>query len=97
MVIKNGEICEDGSTKSFFENPKTDYGKNLIRNSKIKFQRSESKANKEILCIENIRLELGSSRILNEINFILNERESIGIIGSITDLSKYPIMWLMTE
>ena len=23
--------------------------------------------------------------------------ESIGIIGSITDLSKYPIIWLMTE
>ena len=81
MVIKNGEICEAGLTKSFFKNPKTDYGKNLIRNSKIKFLRSKSKSTKEILCLENIQLELGSSRILNEINFILNERESIGIIG----------------
>ena len=74
MVIKNGEICEAGSTKSFFKKPKTDYGKNLIRSSKIKFLRPKSKANKEILCLENIQLELGSSSILNEINFILNER-----------------------
>ena len=81
MVIKDGEICETASTKSFFKSPKTDYGKNLIRSSKIKFQRSKSKINKEILCLQNIQLELGSSTILNEINFILKERESIGIIG----------------
>ena len=81
MVIKNGEICEAGSTKSFFKNPKTDYGKNLIKSSKIKFLRPKSLANKEILCLENIQLELGSSSILNEINLILNERDSIGIIG----------------
>ena len=63
MVIKNGEICEAGSTKSFFKNPKTDYGKNLINSSKIKFLRPKSLANKEILCLENIQLELGLSLI----------------------------------
>ena len=81
IVMRSGRICESGLTKSFFKNPKTDYGKSLIRSSKIKFQRSKDEINKEILSLENIQLELGSNMILNEINFILKEKESIGIIG----------------
>ena len=81
MVIRNGKICESGSTKSFFKNPKTIYAKTLIKSSKIKFFREKNKLSKEILSLENIQLELGSKMILNEINFILNEKESIGIIG----------------
>ena len=81
ILVREGKICETGSTKSFFKNPKTDYGKKLIKNSKVKFSSSASTKNNEILSVENIQLEIGSSKILEKINFVLKEKESIGIIG----------------
>ena len=81
ILVREGKICETGSTKSFFKNPKTDYGKKLIKNSKVKFSSSTSTKNNEILSVENIQLDIGSSNILDKINFVLKEKESIGIIG----------------
>ena len=81
IVVREGKICETGSTKSFFKNPKTEYGKKLIKNSKVKFSSSTSTKNNEILSVENIQLDIGSSNILDKINFVLKEKESIGIIG----------------
>ena len=81
IVVREGKICETGSTKSFFKNPKTEYGKKLIKNSKVKFSSSTRTKNNEILSVENIQLDIGSSNILDKINFVLKEKESIGIIG----------------
>jgi len=81
ILIKEGKICETGSTKSFFKNPKTNYGKKLITSSKVKFLSSTSIKYNEILSLENIQLKIGSSNILEKINFVLKEKESIGIIG----------------
>ncbi len=81
ILVREGKICETGSTKSFFKNPKTEYGKKLIKNSKVKFSSSTSTKNNEILSVENIQLDIGSSNILDKINFVLKEKESIGIIG----------------
>ena len=81
MLIKQGKICETRSTKSFFKNPKTNYGKKLIKSSEVKFARPTNTIDNEILCLENIELELGATNILEKINFVLKEKESIGIIG----------------
>tara|TARA_Y100000813_G_scaffold34101_1_gene22347 strand:+ start:1955 stop:3472 length:1518 start_codon:yes stop_codon:yes gene_type:complete len=81
ILVREGKICETSSTKSFFKNPKTEYGKKLIKNSKVKFSSSTSTKNNEILSVENIQLDIGSSNILDKINFVLKEKESIGIIG----------------
>ncbi len=81
ILMKEGKICETRSTKSFFKDPKTSYGKKLIKNSKIKFSNTKSVINNEILSLKNIQLEIGSSNILDKINFVLKEKESIGIIG----------------
>ena len=91
MVIKNGEICEAGSTKSFFKNPKTDYGKNLIRSSKIRFLRSKGKANKErmvpiskvaILAIKKYLAELKKTNIaFYESDFLFPSRSKNGYLN----------------
>jgi len=90
-VMKDGKIIESGAKSEIFINPKEDYTKQLVSFQNKKRQNAEVKS-LAILKIKNLKVwypikkgifkkTIDYVKAIEDINFTLNERETIGIVG----------------
>ncbi len=90
-VMKEGKIIEHGSKLEIFTNPINNYTKELV-GFKNKFRKYEQNKEKTILKIENLKVwypikkgifkkTINFIKAIDDINFILNEKETLGIVG----------------
>ena len=90
-VMKDGKIIEHGGKSQIFQNPKENYTKKLV-NSQSTVRKNDKKKTSEILRIENLKVwypvkkglfkkTVDYIKAIDDINFTLNEKETIGIVG----------------
>jgi len=92
-IIEKGSIVEKGNILDIFQSPKSDIGKKLVNASKIVLEpNTKNNARDEVVLeVNNLRhwYKLNSSifinkwnKALNEVSFKLDEKETLGIVGS---------------
>jgi len=90
-VMKDGKIIESGTKSEIFNNPKENYTKQLVSFQNQKKQNDNIKS-LEILKINNLKVyypikkgifkkTVDYVKAIDDINFTLNEKETIGIVG----------------
>jgi len=90
-VMKDGKIIESGEKSEIFNNPKEDYTKQLVSFQNQKRQKNNLES-LEILKINKLKVwypikkgifkkTIDYVKAIDDINFTLNERETIGIVG----------------
>lgn len=92
LVMKDGKIIENSSTKEIFSNPKHDYTKLLIAATKPEFARNSTIDNQEILHVKNLSVihKIRGKNFFRKDNFYANKDlnfslklgENLGIIGA---------------
>ena len=93
VVMKDGEIVEQGETKQVFEQPKEDYTKRLMEAVPSRMKKKEQrKLTEEILSVKdlNVYYPLGSNslfqkkgkhHVVKDANFVLHKGEILGLVG----------------
>jgi len=90
-VMKDGKIIEHGEKNQIFQDPKEIYTKQLV-SFQNKIKKNKSFKSKEILNIKNLKVwypikkgilrkTIDYVKAIEDINFILQEKQTIGIVG----------------
>jgi microcin C transport system ATP-binding protein len=90
-VMKDGKIIEHGEKHQIFQDPKEIYTKQLV-SFQNKIKKNKSFKSKEILNIKNLKVwypikkgilrkTIDYVKAIEDINFILQEKQTIGIVG----------------
>lgn len=81
IVMKSGEIIEEGSTREIFDNPQEEYTIKLI-NSKPKDYTGGFNENKEVLISgDNIKVTYGRNKVLEDVSISIQEGSCVGLVG----------------
>ncbi len=91
IVMYNGDIIEENSTKELFDSPKKDYTKKLISSS-LSLKQCEKNHTNVVAVAENVMVEyplkknffgktIQSLKALNNVSFKLYNGETLGIVG----------------
>jgi microcin C transport system ATP-binding protein len=78
-IFRDGEIIENGDVDEIFQNPKSEYTKQLLFSPDWSYL-SPVEAGRDILKVEKLGIDYGETEI-GDISFSLKASESIGIIG----------------
>tara|TARA_B100000446_G_C10544434_1_gene338048 strand:- start:1099 stop:2733 length:1635 start_codon:yes stop_codon:yes gene_type:complete len=81
MVMKNGRMVEQATTREMLSNPKEEYTKSLwsIRNFKTDERSRDAEA--LVMQIKGINAAYGSHAVLNDINFDVPKARTVAIVG----------------
>lgn len=91
-ILKNGQTVESGTTKELLLNPKEEYTKSLISNSKYEKPFAQPISSQSILSIKDLEIEyhMGRSSLfskqkmfkaVDKVSFNLKQGEILGLVG----------------
>ena len=86
IVMKEGEIVEDGSVKSVFSNPKSEYTKKLMASlpggrNHINKKQKKIQSKEPILKLRSITKAYNNVNACENVNFELFSGETLGLVG----------------
>lgn len=93
VVMKDGEIVEQGKTQQIYEQPEDAYTKRLMEAVPSRMRKKEQhKLSEEILRVENLNIyyplgsnslfrKKGKNHVVRDVNFVLHKGEILGLVG----------------
>ena len=85
MVMKSGEIVEEGETNTVFNNPQHEYTKKLIAAIPTGAKKASQVVDKSLVQVDNLVVEFatdqGRFRAIDEVSFDVKKGEILGLVG----------------
>lgn len=82
MVLRNGDVVEEGQTRDIMDNPGEDYTRALVRVRQLQKEVETTETGDEpVLRVDNVAAAYGQQRVLNEISFDLYRGRTKALVG----------------
>ncbi len=82
MVLRNGDVVEEGQTRDIMENPGEDYTRALVRVRQLQKEVETTETGDEpVLRVDNVAAAYGQQRVLEEISFDLYRGRTKALVG----------------
>lgn len=82
MVLRNGDLIEEGRTRDIMENPAQDYTRALVRVRQLQKEAASTDPGDEpVLRVSNVAAAYGKERVLEEISFDLYRGRTNALVG----------------
>lgn len=82
MVLRNGDVVEEGQTRDIMDNPGEDYTRALVRVRQLQKEVETTETGDEpVLRVDNVAAAYGQQRVLNGISFDLYRGRTKALVG----------------
>lgn len=82
MVLRNGDVVEEGQTRDIMENPGEDYTRALVRVRQLQKEVETTETGDEpVLRVDNVAAAYGQQRVLEDISFDLYRGRTKALVG----------------
>ncbi|MCW5721032.1 MAG: ABC transporter ATP-binding protein [Devosia sp.] len=96
IVLRHGEVVEDGTPEAVFQRPQADYtkallaaipsgrtrGQSLSGDAPRSAAASAAKAAQPVLVASGLNKQFGQRHVVNDVSFTINKGETVGLVGA---------------
>ncbi|WP_027053639.1 ABC transporter ATP-binding protein [Mesorhizobium erdmanii] len=79
MVLRHGDLVEEGNTRQILEQPSADYTRQLLRRDPPK--RDTTTASRNILTVSSVDAAYGSIKVLHDVSLSVGEGTTVAVVG----------------
>ncbi|MER8917362.1 ABC transporter ATP-binding protein [Mesorhizobium sp. M0761] len=79
MVLRHGELVEEGNTRQILEQPSADYTRQLLRRDPPKSDTTT--ASRKILTVSSVDAAYGSIKVLHDVSLSVGEGTTVAVVG----------------
>lgn len=79
MVLRHGELVEEGNTRQILERPSADYTRQLLRRDPPKSETTT--ASRKILTVSSVDAAYGSIKVLHDVSLSVGEGTTVAVVG----------------
>jgi peptide/nickel transport system ATP-binding protein len=82
MVLRNGDLVEEGETRGMLDHPQQDYTRDLLAVRSYRTdQQARPEAEEPLLSIRNVTAAYGSAKVLFDVSAELHRQRTVAVVG----------------